>query len=171
MNSRCIYFVEGPCEDKLISAIKLNPSIIIPGKVKVYNVIQELIPNSQLLAIPQGALVVFVYDTDVDNTEYIKKNIKRVKQYCRNVKLVNLMQVKNFEEELERATDVKRVQELTKSSSIKNFKADFCRLKDQECRNMLERHRFDVHQMWNKKASEVFAFAEKERDAGKVMIG
>lgn len=107
----------------------------------------------------------------MDNTEYLKKNIKRVKQYCRNIKLLNLMQVKNFEEEIERATDVKRVQDLTKSSSVKNFKTDFCRLKDQECRNMLERHHFDVHQMWNKKVPESFAFAEKERDMGKVVVG
>lgn len=108
MNSRCIYFVEGPCEYKLLSALKVAPAKIIPGKIKVYNVIQDLIPNSQIVAIPQGAIVVLVYDADVENTAILKKNINRLNSVCRNIKLVNLAQVKNFEDEIERATDVRK---------------------------------------------------------------
>lgn len=170
MNGRCIYFVEGPCEDKLLSALKVTPSKIIPGKIKVYNVIQDLIPNSQIVAIPQGAIVVLVYDTDVENTAILKKNIDRLNSVCRNIKLVNLAQVKNFEDEIERATDVKKAQELTKSTGVKNFKSDFCKLKDQECRNTLERHHFNVEQMWITKVAEMFGFIESTRDKNKVVI-
>ena len=48
MNSKCIYFVEGECEKQLINALKISPEILTPGKVKVYNVKQNLIPKSQL---------------------------------------------------------------------------------------------------------------------------
>lgn len=45
MNNKCIYYVEGPCEQQLVAALKENPAKLIPGKIKVYNVVQNLIPN------------------------------------------------------------------------------------------------------------------------------
>lgn len=51
MNNKCIYYVEGPCEQQLIAALKQNPAKLIPGKIKVLNVIQNLIPKSQMLSI------------------------------------------------------------------------------------------------------------------------
>lgn len=51
MNNKCIYYVEGPCEQQLIAALKENPAKLIPGKIKVFNVIQNLIPKSQTLSI------------------------------------------------------------------------------------------------------------------------
>ena len=45
MNSKCIYYVEGPCEQQLIAALKESPAKLVPGKVKVFNVVQNLIPN------------------------------------------------------------------------------------------------------------------------------
>ena len=49
MNSRCIYYVEGECEKQLINALKASPEMLIPGKVKVYNVKQDLILKVQNL--------------------------------------------------------------------------------------------------------------------------
>lgn len=68
MNNKCIYYVEGPCEQQLIVALKENPSRLLPGKVKVYNVIQNLIPKSQMLSIQSGTKIVLVFDTDVEQT-------------------------------------------------------------------------------------------------------
>ena len=68
MNSKCIYFAEGSCEEQLVSALKLQPARLVSGKVKVYNVIQKLIPKSQLLSIQPGTIVVLVFDTDVPVT-------------------------------------------------------------------------------------------------------
>ncbi len=51
MNNKCIYYVEGPCEQQLIAPLKENPTKLIPGKIKVFNVIQNLIPKSQMLSI------------------------------------------------------------------------------------------------------------------------
>ena len=47
-NNKCIYYVEGPCEQQLIAALKEAPERLIPGKIKVFNVVQNLIPKSQM---------------------------------------------------------------------------------------------------------------------------
>ena len=58
MNNKCIYYVEGPCEQQLIAALKEAPERLIPGKIKVFNVVQNLIPKSQMLSIQAGTIVV-----------------------------------------------------------------------------------------------------------------
>lgn len=161
MNNRCIYFVEGPCEQQLINALKDKPSKLIPGKVINLNVVQNLIPKSRLLSLSQDTMAVFVFDTDVSETAHLRKNIELIKKYCTNVRVVILAQVLNLEDELVRATDVKGVLELTKSSGVNNFKSDFCRLKVSECRNMLERHHIDVDVLWTCKRPEAFDFLKQ----------
>ena len=42
-NRKCVYFVEGACEKKLIEAMKEKPSLIYPGQIKVHNVIKDKI--------------------------------------------------------------------------------------------------------------------------------
>ena len=78
--TNCTYFVEGLCEKQLIDSIK-NTDLLIPGKVKVFNVVQEDLKPSHLLSIRDG-YIVFVFDTDVSNITYLWSNIKRVKENC-----------------------------------------------------------------------------------------
>ena len=73
MNNKCIYYVEGPCEQQLIAALKETPARLIPGKVKVFNVVQNLIPKSQMLSIQAGTTVVLVFDTDVSQISILKR--------------------------------------------------------------------------------------------------
>lgn len=75
MNNKCIYYVEGPCEQQLIAALKEAPERLIPGKIKVFNVVQNLIPKSQMLSIQAGTTVVLVFDTDVPQTSNLKKEL------------------------------------------------------------------------------------------------
>lgn len=160
MNNKCIYYVEGPCEQQLIAALKEAPEKLIPGKVKVFNVVQNLIPKSQMLSIQPGTIVVLVFDTDVPQTSNLKKNLELLGRYCGKLKIVFLPQVLNLEEELVRCTNVKAVTELTKSGSVKNFKTDFCKMKTRDCRLMLERHKLDCVRLWMTKTPERFAFVE-----------
>ena len=126
MNKTCVYYCEGEDDQKLIDALKVTPNKILSGKSKKLNVIQSLIPKSILLGIKPNTNVVLVFDTDVTtNLNVIKKNIENIKKYCRGVKIIYLLQVKNLEDELIRCTDIKSVLELTKSKSLSNFKADF----------------------------------------------
>ena len=143
--TNCTYFVEGLCEKQLIDSIK-NTDLLIPGKVKVFNVVQADLKPSHLLSIRDG-YIVFVFDTDVSNTTYLWSNIKRVKENCPSkVKLLFLAQAKNFEEEIVRATEDKKTSDLTSSKSNKDFKRDFILLKDLP--SVLRKHCFDINKMW-----------------------
>ena len=165
---KCIYYVEGPCEQQLISALKEAPEKLIPGKIKVFNVVQNLIPKSQMLSIQAGTTVVLVFDTDVSQTLNLKKNLELLERYCGKLKIVFLPQVLNLEEELVRCTDVKTVTKLTKSGSVKNFKTDFCKMKVKDCRSMLERHQLNIARLWMTKTPDAFAFTESNGDSIKL---
>ena len=159
MKSNCIYFVEGECEAKLIEALKTEPKKVLSGRVKVFNVIEQLIPRSQLLSIRSGTTVVFVFDTDVPITDKLKKNIELIKKYCNNIKIVYLPQELNLEDELVRCTDIKKINELTNSAGTKEFKRDFCSLTN--CRDVLNKHQLDVLNLWNENPPEIFGFVPK----------
>ncbi len=160
MKSNCIYFVEGQCEEKFLDALKQNPSKIHSGRVKVLNVITSLISRSQLISIPAGATIVFVFDTDVPVTEQLKKNIEHVKKFCTNVKVLFVPQVLNLEDELMRCTDVKNVTELTHSQTIRDFKRDFCALTN--CRDTLNRHQLDMLKLWSQNPPAIFHFISQD---------
>lgn len=169
---KCVYFVEGPCEKQFLEVLnKLHPYRLAPGKVNTHNVVQELIPQRVINAVPPGTMVVFVFDTDKEKTDVLLQNIRHVKDYVSQVRLVNIAQVLNFEDEIVRATDLKKAQELTKSASVSDFKSDFCRMKEQSCRNALERHHLDLEKMWVKAPPENFSFIKQESDKIKLRLG
>ena len=137
--NKCVYFAEGDCEKALIKALQLHLAVLPPGKVKVYNVVQDELRGSVLLTL-SDAKTVLVFDTDKSETETLKKNISLLKRYCKNVKVIILPQVRNLEDEMKRSCNIKRIKELTNSKSDKDFKRDFCKMKEDDCRALLERH-------------------------------
>ena len=156
MKNNCIYFVEGKCEAALLTALKERPQKIVSGRVKVFNLIGNVIPRSKLVTIQTGTTVVFVFDTDIPVTEFLKMNIELVQTYCSRTKIVFLPQVMNLEDELVRCTDINSITELTHSRSTKDFKRDFCAMTN--CRNVLNRHQLDVLRLWTQKPPEAFGF-------------
>ena len=132
MNRRCIYLVEGECEEKLINALKEKPSLLIPGKIKKFNVIQDELKTSHLVTYPPGCMVVLVFDTDNELTSHLKKNIESLKKRCSGVKVLTIPQVLNFEDEIVRSTDVNKAPELTKSPSVSEFKTAVNKTKEAE---------------------------------------
>lgn len=163
MGKNCIYFVEGSCEKQLVEALKLPPAKLIPGKVIVFNPIQKRLPMSQLLTIRPNSIVVFVYDTDVQEVDILRDNILLIRKFCERVRLVHLMQVPNIEGELVRCTDVKSVLLLTKSRAANDFKSDFCRPTPQACRYLLERHHLNADLLWTAAAPQPFNNLERNR--------
>ena len=162
------YFVEGPCEKQLIESLnKIEPYLLPPGKVEPFNMIQNIIPKGTIARIKPGTTVVFVFDVDKEKTDTLKINIQHVKEYVASVKLLHLVQVFNFEDEIVKATDVKKAQELTKSSGVNAFKSDFCRKNKAECRNMLNRHHLDMSKLWIKEPPYPFDFVKQDGAAVK----
>ena len=165
---KCVYYVEGECEEQLINALKLEPRRLTPGKVFVFNIIQNELPRREILKIDRGTTVVFVFDTDKEKTDALKENIRRVKDYVERVKVVSIAEVRTFEDELVRATDLKKAQELTRSKTVGDFKRDFHQMKTQACRDALERHKMDVSKLWIMTPPAPFDFFEQGGNAVKI---
>ena len=49
---------------------------LIPRKVRVFNVIQNLIPKSQIISIRAGTMVTLVFDTDIPQTANLRMNLE-----------------------------------------------------------------------------------------------
>ena len=105
-----------------------------------------------------------MFDTDVEQTAKLKKNLELLTRYCGELLIVFLPQVLNLEDELVRCTDVSSAADLTRSNSIRNFKTDFCKLKVKDCRTMLERHGLKTEKLWAAKVPEAFSFVESNRN-------
>ena len=165
-NQRYFYLAEGECEEKLQNALKLKPSLIHPGKVERFNVIQNEIPTRKLMRYPSGCVVVLVFDTDKEVTEHLKKNLELLRSLPFKVEIMTVVEVLNFEEALERTTDVKRAQDFTKSESLDDFKGAVNRAKDDAFRASLKRHKFELSKLWTKKPPKAFSFVKQ--DGGKV---
>ena len=166
---KCVYFVEGPCEKRFVDALnKEQPFLLMPGKVHVCNLVHERILFTLVQAIQPGTQVVFVFDTDVEKTDILLENIAYVKSYVSSVSLISIAQVLNFEDEITKAPDVKKAQDLTRSASVKDFKNDFCKMKQDSCRSLLKRHHLDLNKMWVTKPPEAFSFIKLESERIKI---
>ena len=163
-NKICIYLTEGECEEKLINALKEKPALVMQGKVKKFNVIQNELKPSQLMTFAPGSRVILVFDTDVETTHVLEKNIGLLKRQCKNVEVLTIAEVLNFEDEIERSTDVAHANELTKSASISDFKTAVNKMKSSEFRNSLQRHKFDIKKLWIKKPPKKFGFISQDGD-------
>lgn len=169
MNRPCLYYCEGECEQKLIDALKLAPSKILPGKSKKLNIMQRLISKSLLLTIKPNTNLVLVFDTDVTtNLDVLKRNIANIRRYCTNVKLIYLLQVKNLEDELVRCTKLNTALDLTRSSTLSNFKSAFSKMKDADCRHALERQDLNVAKLWSSTPPNCFGFLDINSHLAKI---
>ena len=157
-NKRFIYLTEGECETKLIDALKVQPALVASDKIKKINVITEELTISQLMMFAPGSTVVLVFDTDVEKTDILKKNIDLLKKHCERIEVLTVAEVLNFEDEIVRATDIKEAIEITKSKSIRDYKAAVNKMKAVEFRRALSRHKLDMSKLWEKTPPKAFDF-------------
>ena len=167
-NRKCYYFTEGQCEEKLVKALKLKPALLKPGKVKLFNVVQNILPVSILMSIEPGSVAVLVFDTDKDETDHLKQNIKLLKKRCTGVEVLTILQVLNFEDEVERATDVNCAENLTRSKTVEDFKSSVNRMKEIDLRRALERNKLSMDTLWTKEPPKSFHFLSQ--DSGKIKV-
>lgn len=142
------YYVEGQNEKRLINTLKTELKCIKSGKVEILNVIQEKFTKARIRTLKNNTIVILVYDTDVEQTQNLKRNIDFLKN-CKAVKKVLCIpQVDKLEDELARACNIKNARNITNSDSVRDFKRDLTK-----CRNLaskLKLYNFDINQFWNK---------------------
>ena len=167
-NRKCIYLTEGECEAKLVRALQELPTLVRHGKVKRFNVIQNVLPASILMTFDPGSTVILVFDTDTEFTERLKMNLDKLTKQCAKVEVLTIAQVHNFEDELERATDVTKAQELTQRGSVSEFKSAVNRINAAQFRRTLENHHLNMSKLWCKKPPQAFGFLSQDSDLVKI---
>lgn len=150
------YYVEGEDEKRLLDVLKRDLRCIESGKVDIVNVIQTKFSAARIRPLKQDTIVVLVYDTDVEsNMDIFRYNVDFLNRQKGIKKVICIPQVKNLEEELLRACDIRNITELTKSASKSNYKSDLI-----SCTNLgarLQACGFDISKMWNRMPTNKFA--------------
>lgn len=154
------YFVEGDDEKRLIEVLKTDMRLIQPGKIQVVNVVQEKLTDLKLRVLPEGVILVFVFDTDTGNVEILNENIQKAKKSSRVKAVYCITQVKNIEDELIRSTDIRKIEELLGSKSKTDFKRDFIREKN--LKQKLAAHSFNLNQLWCKEPQSPYEKIKNE---------
>ena len=67
MGSYIQYYVEGEDEEKLVSVLKTDLQMIIPGKISKFNAVQNKLTKVRLMNLRSDTTVVLVFDTDTDS--------------------------------------------------------------------------------------------------------
>lgn len=140
------YFVEGDTEKKLLNELKREGNLIIPGPIRVFNVVQERLSSAMIASIPSNTTAILVFDTDTKKVDILKENLSKLERNKSVTETWCVMQVENLEDELIRSTDIKTIRELTDSKSNTEFKRDFIREKNLMAK--LRIHNFDLTKMW-----------------------
>ena len=78
-SKRYQYFVEGQCEQKLVTALKDQKNLIISGKISVFNIIQEVLTPMRLRTLADNTTVILIFDTDKKETAILEKYINILK--------------------------------------------------------------------------------------------
>ena len=143
------YYVEGDDEKSLLETLKRDMRCIKSGKVDIFNVVQNRFTVARIRPLKPGTIVVLVYDTDVTtNMEIIKYNVAFLKKQKGIKDVICIPQVNNLEDELINACNINSVEEITKSSTKKEFKSDIKNYSNLASR--LCKCDFDITKLWSK---------------------
>lgn len=156
------YFVEGEDEEKLVHELISRMQSIMPGKVQVFNVTLEKLTKLRLMNLQMGTVVVLVFDTDAGNLSVLKYNMELLKHEDNISDVICVTQVKNLEDELVRACDIRDAKELLDADSLKDFKRKL--RKEKNLSKKLRDHGFDIESFWAKQDNQTYAEVKNQAD-------
>lgn len=141
------YFVEGEDDRKVVNTLKTDLQWIKPGKVQVFNVIEEELTSLITRTLKPGTIVVLVFDTDTGKKNTLLKNIRFLQKDSNVKQVLCIMQVKNLEDEFLRSCAISQIKELTGSKSNSDYKRDL--LRQSNLADKLKKHQFRFEKFWN----------------------
>ena len=158
------YFVEGEDEKKIINTLKSDMELIKPGKVQVFNCVKEKLTELRLMTLKTGTAVVLVFDSDAGSLSILKENIKLLQKQSNIADIICVIQVKNLEDELTRACNIRQIKDLLGVESNSAYKRALLKEKNLD-RKLLE-HDFDMTKFWCKQDDGIYKTISNE--AGKI---
>lgn len=141
------YFVEGKTEEKIVNVLKTDLQVILPGKVQVFNVVQQELTKLRLMSLKKDTTVILIFDTDTGSLDILQYNLDFLHKEKSIKEVICITQVENLEDELVRSCNVKNIKELTNSKSNKEFKHDM--IKDSKFAFKLKNKCFDINIFWS----------------------
>lgn len=142
------YYVEGKDEKKLLDVLKMDLRCIESGKVDIFNVVQNRFTVAQIRPLKLNTVAILVYDTDIEKLDIIQSNIDFLRCQTAIKEVLCIPQVRNLEDELMRACQLKSICELTHSSTKKDYKRDLISCSNLEAR--LKQCKFDISNFWSR---------------------
>lgn len=158
------YYVEGEDERSLVNALKTGLRCIEPGKVEKFNAVQNPFPFSMIRLLKYNTIVILIYDTDVEYCDILRQNIAFLKKQKNIRDVLCIPQVRNLEEELKYACNIKNIRELTHSDTEKDYKRDIISCSNLSAR--LLRCGFEKTKLWSRMPGN--RFLEFGNDAAKI---
>lgn len=146
------YFVEGEDERKIINTLKSDMGLIKPGKVQVFNCVKEKLTALRLMTLKDGTAVVLVFDSDAGNRLLLEENMKLLQNQSNISEVICVIQVKNLEDELIRACDIKQIKDLLGVESNSAYKRAL--LKEKNLSKKLLGHNFAITKFWCRQDEE-----------------
>lgn len=150
------YYVEGNNEEKIVRILKTDMQLIMPGKVQVFNVVEQGLTKPRIATLKSGTTVVLVFDTDTGNLSTLMKNIDFLTKEKTIKEVLCITQVKNLEDELIRSCDIKQIKDLTGSKTNREFKHDMLSDSDLTFCKKLDQHNFDFNKFWSMNDEEEY---------------
>lgn len=154
------YYVEGECEEKLISVLKSDLGLIIPGKVQKMNPVESVITEMRLRTLSPKTMVVLVFDTDTGHRDILDRNISLLNANPNISEVVIIPQVLKLEDELTRACRLRRITDLLGSRSTKDFKSSFIHVTNLS--DILTKSKFDIDLLWNQNPPKQYKGIENQ---------
>ncbi len=162
--SGSIYLVEGEDEKKLVRTLITDMQLIRPGKVLVFNAVQQNLNSRRIVTFGEYVTVVLVFDTDCGNIDILSSNIRLLQKQSNVHEVLCVPQVTNLEDELLRACKIKSIRELTSSSSDAKYKRDLIRATNLD--RLLEKAGFQMNLFWAKEPCGIFSSIHN--DSGRI---
>jgi len=155
------YYVEGKDEEKLLSVLKTEMKLILPGNVQKLNVVECKVTPGRLRALRPQTMVVLIFDTDTGKRDILDQNIERLRGCPAVSEIVTIPQVPNLEEELARSCGLRDIRELFGCAGSE-FKSKL--IKAQCLKDKLLRSGFNFNLLWSQQPTSAYQGIENSAD-------
>ena len=146
INGRFHYFVEGSCEQKLVTTL-IRQQMIIPGKPEVFNPIQDHLKTTHLRRFSFKTNIILIFDMDKSLTNTLQENLEFLHSQPNIKNVFTVLQDGNLEDELMNCTDIRTLKELLNCSHNSDFKSAF--IAEKRLFEKLQSHHFDFQKLWS----------------------